>query len=98
MEFVRQYAAAGATVHALCRNPAQATELQAVADDSAAGLIRVHEYDQTNEASVRALQLRFAGVPVDILINNAGISRDVTFRKMTDKDWDMLYKAQLCPV
>ena len=71
LEFVRQYAAAGATVHALCRNPAQATELQAVADDSAAGLIRVHEYDQTNEASVRALQLRFAGVPVDILINNA---------------------------
>ena len=27
---------------------------------------------------------------VDIVINNAGILRDVSFMKMTDKDWDMI--------
>ena len=27
---------------------------------------------------------------VDILINNAGILRDVSFSKMTDKDWDLI--------
>ncbi len=26
--------------------------------------------------------------PVDILINNAGITRDMTFKKMTKADWD----------
>ena len=28
--------------------------------------------------------------PVDILINNAGITRDMTFKKMTKADWDMV--------
>eukprot|EP00922_Rhytidocystis_sp_ex-Travisia-forbesii_P045835 GHVS01068373.1.p1 GENE.GHVS01068373.1~~GHVS01068373.1.p1 ORF type:complete len:606 (-),score=107.45 GHVS01068373.1:593-2410(-) len=32
---------------------------------------------------------------VDILINNAGILRDVTFRKMSTKDWDMIMLVHL---
>jgi len=28
---------------------------------------------------------------IDIVINNAGILRDVSFAKMTDKDWDLVY-------
>jgi len=32
---------------------------------------------------------------VDILINNAGILRDVSFHKMTDKDWDLIYTVHL---
>lgn len=32
---------------------------------------------------------------VDILINNAGILRDATFKKMTDKDWDLVYTVHL---
>lgn len=30
---------------------------------------------------------------VDIVINNAGILRDVSFAKMTDQDWDLIYKV-----
>ncbi|HMZ85036.1 MAG TPA: SDR family NAD(P)-dependent oxidoreductase, partial [Rhodocyclaceae bacterium] len=26
--------------------------------------------------------------PVDVLVNNAGITRDMTFKKMTKADWD----------
>ncbi|CEJ94344.1 Putative Short chain dehydrogenase [[Torrubiella] hemipterigena] len=32
---------------------------------------------------------------IDILINNAGILRDITFRKMTDRDWDAVYSVHL---
>src|SRR5216684_1043485 len=33
--------------------------------------------------------------PVDILINNAGITRDMTFRKMTKPDWDAVMHTNL---
>ncbi|TFJ83425.1 hypothetical protein NSK_005265 [Nannochloropsis salina CCMP1776] len=32
---------------------------------------------------------------VDIVINNAGILRDRSFLKMTDQDWDLVYKVHL---
>jgi acetoacetyl-CoA reductase len=33
--------------------------------------------------------------PVDVLVNNAGITRDMTFRKMTKADWDMVIHTNL---
>jgi acetoacetyl-CoA reductase len=33
--------------------------------------------------------------PIDILINNAGITKDMTFRKMTKADWDAVIKTNL---
>lgn len=32
---------------------------------------------------------------IDVLINNAGITRDVTFRKMTKEDWDAVIRTNL---
>jgi 3-hydroxyacyl-CoA dehydrogenase/3a,7a,12a-trihydroxy-5b-cholest-24-enoyl-CoA hydratase len=32
---------------------------------------------------------------IDILINNAGILRDVTFQKMTQADWDLVYRVHV---
>merc|ERR1712050_739549 len=32
---------------------------------------------------------------VDVLINNAGILRDVSFAKMTDNDWDLITAVHL---
>mmetsp|Transcript_10695 Transcript_10695/g.16994 ORF Transcript_10695/g.16994 Transcript_10695/m.16994 type:complete len:296 (-) Transcript_10695:59-946(-) len=32
---------------------------------------------------------------IDIVVNNAGILRDVSFRKMTDKDWEMVYQVHM---
>lgn len=32
---------------------------------------------------------------VDILINNAGILRDTSFHKMTDEDWEKIYRVHL---
>lgn len=32
---------------------------------------------------------------VDVLVNNAGILRDKSFPKMTDEDWDLIYKVHV---
>jgi multifunctional beta-oxidation protein len=32
---------------------------------------------------------------VDILINNAGILRDVSFKNMKDQDWDLIMKVHV---
>jgi acetoacetyl-CoA reductase len=33
--------------------------------------------------------------PVDVLVNNAGITRDMTFKKMTKCDWDAVIRTNL---
>src|SRR3954470_17358262 len=32
---------------------------------------------------------------LDIVINNAGILRDVSFQKMTEQDWELIYRVHL---
>jgi NAD(P)-dependent dehydrogenase (short-subunit alcohol dehydrogenase family) len=32
---------------------------------------------------------------VDVVVNNAGILRDASFAKMTDEDWDMIYRVHV---
>jgi NAD(P)-dependent dehydrogenase (short-subunit alcohol dehydrogenase family) len=73
LEFVRQLSAKGYTVIGTARKPEAADELKGAAD-------RVEQLDVADPASVAALAERLEGVPIDILINNAGIldRRDVT--------------------
>ena len=33
--------------------------------------------------------------PVDVLVNNAGITRDMMFKRMTEQDWDAVIKTNL---
>jgi len=40
-------------------------------------------------------QVRETVGPVDVLINNAGITRDTTFKKMTKADWDAVMTTNL---
>jgi NAD(P)-dependent dehydrogenase (short-subunit alcohol dehydrogenase family) len=74
LEYARQFAAKGYTVIGTARSPEKAEALAKVAD-------RVEQLDVADGASVAALAARLDGVPIDILINNAGIfdRRDVTF-------------------
>ena len=32
---------------------------------------------------------------IDVLINNAGILRDVSFKNMSDKDWDLIFAVHV---
>lgn len=72
LEFARQYAADGWTVYAACRSPGEAKELQKLAASSG-GRVEVIAIDVTDTASVRAAATGLAGIPIDLLINNAGV-------------------------
>lgn len=73
LEFVRQYAADNAEVIACCRNPGSAKALQALATMSG-GRVRVMKLDVASAADIAALKIALAGQPIDIVINNAGVS------------------------
>lgn len=72
LEFVRQYAADGWTIHAACRKPAEAEALGKLAGSSG-GRVLVETMDVTDDASVAALARKLSGSTLDMLINNAGI-------------------------
>lgn len=72
LELARQYVARGEVVEATVRDPARATELQALASESP-GRLRLHACDVRDEQSVRAFARGLAAGGVDLLINNAGV-------------------------
>jgi len=69
LEFCRQYAAKGWKVLAACRNPAAAAELNKLNGD-----VSLFALDVNDDSSIRQLADRLKGVPIDVLVNNAGIS------------------------
>jgi NAD(P)-dependent dehydrogenase (short-subunit alcohol dehydrogenase family) len=73
LELARQYAARGWRVIGTARNPADATELQAIADSSD-GRVVLEALDVMDFASIDALAKKYEGRPVDILFNNAGVT------------------------
>ncbi len=70
-ELAKQYAARGWGVIATCRNPSAAEELASLAAENPNVIIE--ELDVTDFAEMDALAERYAGIPIDVLINNAGI-------------------------
>ena len=61
----------------------------------AAGGEAVANYDsvENGEAIVKTAVDHFG--TIDIVINNAGILRDVSFAKMTEQDWDLIMRVHL---
>lgn len=82
--WARQYAARGWQVIATVREPARATELQALA--RAGGRIRIEPLDATDPASVEGFAKRLGGLPVDILVNNAGTIGEEPEQKLGQLD------------
>lgn len=52
----------------------------------------VTDFDQCQEV-VNRIQVQYG--PIDVLINNAGITRDATFSKMTKQQWDDVLRVNL---
>lgn len=71
LELARQYLARGDNVYAGVRNPANTGELSALQATSAGELV-INACDVAQTASVKAFAATLT-VPVDILINNAGV-------------------------
>jgi NAD(P)-dependent dehydrogenase (short-subunit alcohol dehydrogenase family) len=68
LELARQYAADGWRVLAACRDPGNATELNAVKGD-----VEIHALDVEDQATVDVLAASLKGQAIDVLFNNAGV-------------------------
>jgi NAD(P)-dependent dehydrogenase (short-subunit alcohol dehydrogenase family) len=74
LEFVKQYAAKGWTVIATHRRPETPDSLATVIAEHPN--VRVEHLDVTDIAEVHALATKLMDIPIDVLINNAGVYSD----------------------
>ena len=91
LEFVKQYAADDWRVLACCRNPQNATELQAIA--SANPQVRLKTLDVADFNQTDALALALKGEEIDVLINNAGVYPQSTFGDTNYEEWATGFKV-----
>ncbi|MBA3391344.1 MAG: SDR family NAD(P)-dependent oxidoreductase [Deltaproteobacteria bacterium] len=66
-----------------------------VAEIKEAGGQAVANYDSVEDGDKIVKTAIDAFGRIDIVINNAGILRDVSFKKMTQADWDLVYKVHV---
>jgi NAD(P)-dependent dehydrogenase (short-subunit alcohol dehydrogenase family) len=91
--FARHYAAAGWRVIATCRNLEKAGDLEKIAKETD-GKLSVHHMDMADRASIRALAGELAGLPIDVLINNAAIMgkhRATAFGETDYSEWGEIF-------
>ncbi len=74
LEFAKQYAAKGWTVIATHRRKDLPGSLAALV--AGHGNVRVEHLDVADLANIKALAAKLEGVPIDVLINNAGVYSD----------------------
>ena len=81
------------TCHAGVEDPATWRDAQAAAGRA----FRVEPVDVGDYASCDAMATRLhaEGIGIDILVNDAGITRDATFRKMDKATWDAVLRTNL---
>ena len=66
-----------------------------VAEIKAAGGDAVANYDSVTDGEKIVQTALDAWGRVDVVVNNAGILRDVSFHKMTQEDWDLVYQVHV---
>jgi 3-hydroxyacyl-CoA dehydrogenase/3a,7a,12a-trihydroxy-5b-cholest-24-enoyl-CoA hydratase len=66
-----------------------------VAEIKAAGGEAIANYDSVEEGAKIVQSALDTWKRLDIVINNAGILRDTSFQKMTEQDWELIYRVHL---
>jgi NAD(P)-dependent dehydrogenase (short-subunit alcohol dehydrogenase family) len=89
LAMAKEFAASGANVAILARNPVGLAEAQASASEGASGKVATFSCDVSKAEDIKKT---FADVvatfgKVDILINNAGMSRALPSDQITDEIW-----------
>ncbi|KAK5660450.1 hypothetical protein OQA88_12995 [Cercophora sp. LCS_1] len=64
-------------------------EIKAAGGKAVANYDSVENGDKIIETAIKAFGR------IDILINNAGILRDISFKNMKDEDWDLIFKVHV---
>jgi len=91
LEFVNQYAAAGYNVIACCRDPLNATALNALASSSGEK-VSVQALDVSDFYQIERLASALNGQVMDILINNAGYYPLGYFGSTDYAEWDKAFR------
>src|SRR5512143_4005501 len=66
-----------------------------VEEIKAAGGEAVANYDSVEDGAKIVQSALDSFGRLDIVINNAGILRDTSFQKLTQEDWDLIYRVHL---
>jgi NAD(P)-dependent dehydrogenase (short-subunit alcohol dehydrogenase family) len=85
LEITRRYAEKGWRVIATCRTPEKALALQEIADKHSN--VSIDRLDVTDFEQIDALAAKYANTPIDVLLNNAGISGDSEAQQFGDFDF-----------
>ena len=88
LEFVKQYADLGWDVIATSRTPGDDVELQELAKENSG--IRIESLDVTNADQLSSLEKEYRNYPIDLVINNAGLSGD-----RSKQAWGKIKKTNL---
>ena len=93
LEFVKQFTERGWNVIATARKPEEAGELNGLAKTHKS--ITVEQLDVTDHARIEALAARYRDKPIDILLNNAGLTPkyDTAFNPLSNIDFDIALKS-----
>lgn len=97
LELTRQYAADGWSVFACCRSPENAYDLNKLAA-KAKGAIQLCVLDVTNATQRTALAAQLHGIPVDILLNSAGIFKswdNQAFGQTDAQEWAEVFQTNV---
>ena len=101
LELTRQYAADGWNIFACCRSPENAYDLNKLAA-KAKGAIQLCVLDVNNDAQRAALAAQLRDLPIDILLNNAGVLKrwdNQSFGVTQTDDWlDVMRTNVIAPM
>jgi len=96
-EFVKQYTDKGYKVIATSRNPASADDLNAFAAEN--GNVVIERLDLVDLPGIDALAEKYAGQPIDVLINNAALMRGPdegqSFGTMDYEEFDTFFNTNV---
>ena len=93
LEFVKQFTERGWNVIATARTPEKAEELNGLAKKHKS--ITVEQLDVTDHARIEALAAHYKDQPIDILLNNAGLTPKykTAFNPLSNIDFDIALKS-----
>ena len=92
-----RFASEGARVAVVSRTEKNSEQVAEEINSKYAGLAKPYSVDAADHAAVQALCARVQAdfTRVDVLVNNAGITRDGLSMRMSPEDWDVVLETNL---
>ena len=92
LSLAENYAEQGWNVIATCRKPDKATDLISLKEKY--DNVNIEQLDVTSQKQINALAEKYKGVPIDVLLNNAGILgdiRDQVFGALNEETFEQVF-------